>query len=463
MGAGFNRDYWARFERFVQDLAKRCDDVWVSARARAGGRVRCRCARAHAVGCTLCVLCLNCCPASLPGDSQLAPHILPAQPWQLHPPYSDPLSADCDRPSVPAAALAHAAGDRRARLPHAASHDWCARRSVSGPHDALALVRSAVLQCATRHVAAAPPNPTPGPSRAGTPPQLMAVPSHYFKVVLGEYSGGRRAAVGAFVMPNAAIDPEVPLASFAVPIGALEEVAGGWRRARGGGGGAKGVCFVPKATLPLFLPLTLLPPHPPDPASWSLTPLQARPLFLPLLLLRHPLLYPFPLSFLVEPPPSPPSPLPRPPLLPWLPVRRPQGGSGRNSARGAGHRGVAAAPHQAGDAATATAAAGAGRRNAGAGAARRSSDAGGCAGACGAAADRPAACCWSSARLRAHGVQAAGGALLGEQRRRQGRQGEARAAAHLVGTALTSSAALSLGYQARQAHSYKFPSSQAAV
>ena len=199
--------------------------------------MRCRCARAHAVGCTLCVLCLNCCPASLPGDSQLAPHILPAQPWQLHPPYSDPLSADCDRPSVPAAALAHAAGDRRARLPHAASHDWCARRSVSGPHDALALVRSAVLQCATRHVAAAPPNPTPGPSRAGTPPQLMAVPSHYFKVVLGEYSGGRRAAVGAFVMPNAAIDPEVPLASFAVPIGALEEVAGGWRRARGGGGG----------------------------------------------------------------------------------------------------------------------------------------------------------------------------------------------------------------------------------
>ncbi len=33
--------------------------------------------------------------------------------------------------------------------------------------------------------------------------------------------------MGAFVMPNGPIDPETPLASFAVPLGALEEVAGG--------------------------------------------------------------------------------------------------------------------------------------------------------------------------------------------------------------------------------------------
>ena len=39
-------------------------------------------------------------------------------------------------------------------------------------------------------------------------------------MVLGEYGGGRRAAMGAFVMPNGPIDPETPLA-------ALEEVAGG--------------------------------------------------------------------------------------------------------------------------------------------------------------------------------------------------------------------------------------------
>ena len=29
VGPGFNRDYWARLERFVQDLATTCDDVWV--------------------------------------------------------------------------------------------------------------------------------------------------------------------------------------------------------------------------------------------------------------------------------------------------------------------------------------------------------------------------------------------------------------------------------------------------
>ena len=55
----------------------------------------------------------------------------------------------------------------------------------------------------------------------------MAVPTHFFKVVLGEFSGGARGAVGAFVLPNSPIAPGVPLASFAVPIGALEEVSGG--------------------------------------------------------------------------------------------------------------------------------------------------------------------------------------------------------------------------------------------
>lgn len=29
VGEGFNRDYWARFERFVQDTTKAYDDVWV--------------------------------------------------------------------------------------------------------------------------------------------------------------------------------------------------------------------------------------------------------------------------------------------------------------------------------------------------------------------------------------------------------------------------------------------------
>lgn len=64
------------------------------------------------------------------------------------------------------------------------------------------------------------------PWLAGTPPQLMAVPTHFFKVVLGEFKGGARGAAGAFVLPNSPIAPGVPLASFAVPIGALEEVSG---------------------------------------------------------------------------------------------------------------------------------------------------------------------------------------------------------------------------------------------
>ncbi|PRW44603.1 mitochondrial nuclease [Chlorella sorokiniana] len=118
VGAGFNRDYWARFERFVQDLTKRCDDVWIVT----------------------------------------GPLYLPQR------------SPQPQKNGAPGYRMQH--------------------------------------------------------EMIGSPPQLMAVPTHYYKVVLGEYGGGRRAAVGAFVMPNSPIDPETPLASFAVPLGALEEVAG---------------------------------------------------------------------------------------------------------------------------------------------------------------------------------------------------------------------------------------------
>ena len=59
----------------------------------------------------------------------------------------------------------------------------------------------------------------------------MSVPTHYFKVVLSENSSGKHgqheAAVGAFVMPNAAIDPATPVTAFTVPLEALESVAGG--------------------------------------------------------------------------------------------------------------------------------------------------------------------------------------------------------------------------------------------
>jgi DNA/RNA endonuclease G (NUC1) len=62
----------------------------------------------------------------------------------------------------------------------------------------------------------------------------MAVPTHYYKVVLGEikpqFGGAAKTAVGAFVMPNAPIEADMPLLAYAVPISALEEVAGGWLR-----------------------------------------------------------------------------------------------------------------------------------------------------------------------------------------------------------------------------------------
>lgn len=64
----------------------------------------------------------------------------------------------------------------------------------------------------------------------GTPPQLLAVPTHFYKLVLGERAGVAGAqptrAVAAFVMPNAPIPEAHPLTAYAVPISALEEVAG---------------------------------------------------------------------------------------------------------------------------------------------------------------------------------------------------------------------------------------------
>ena len=95
----------------------------------------------------------------------------------------------------------------------------------------------------------------------GDPPRLVAVPTHFYKVALvlekgkkkeeerktggdvngdgsenggggGENGGGgvggaRARAIGAWVMPNAAIPPETPLTVFCVPLSALEDAAGG--------------------------------------------------------------------------------------------------------------------------------------------------------------------------------------------------------------------------------------------
>lgn len=58
---------------------------------------------------------------------------------------------------------------------------------------------------------------------------------HFFalslQVVLGEikpqFGGAAKTAVGAFVMPNTPIEADMPLLAYAVPLSALEEVAGG--------------------------------------------------------------------------------------------------------------------------------------------------------------------------------------------------------------------------------------------
>ena len=64
----------------------------------------------------------------------------------------------------------------------------------------------------------------------GKPPGLVSVPTHFFKVVLGASSGGKQEdvvhKVGAFVMPNAPIDPDFPLTAFAVPLEPLEAISG---------------------------------------------------------------------------------------------------------------------------------------------------------------------------------------------------------------------------------------------
>lgn len=63
----------------------------------------------------------------------------------------------------------------------------------------------------------------------GAFPETVAVPTHYYKVILAESkdkAGNTTAAVGAFVMPNAPIDPKTPLLAFAMPVEVVESVTG---------------------------------------------------------------------------------------------------------------------------------------------------------------------------------------------------------------------------------------------
>ena len=58
------------------------------------------------------------------------------------------------------------------------------------------------------------------------------MPTHFFKVVLAERASGgaegdQQVALGAFVLPNAPVQPDTPLIAFSVPVESLEEAAGG--------------------------------------------------------------------------------------------------------------------------------------------------------------------------------------------------------------------------------------------
>ena len=63
----------------------------------------------------------------------------------------------------------------------------------------------------------------------GNPP-AVAVPTHFYKVIFAETDeaagGGGPVAVGAFVLPNAPIPNDKPLADFEVPLEAVERASG---------------------------------------------------------------------------------------------------------------------------------------------------------------------------------------------------------------------------------------------
>ena len=59
----------------------------------------------------------------------------------------------------------------------------------------------------------------------GSPPNI-AVPTHFFKLVVGENNGSEKISVAAFVLPNEFISNDMPLKSFQVPVDALEHSTG---------------------------------------------------------------------------------------------------------------------------------------------------------------------------------------------------------------------------------------------
>ena len=142
VGPGFNRDMWARVEKFIRDLTKRCETVYI------------------VTG-----------PLFLPVRKQERSHN--GQVWNIGG-GGGSGGDDVDNNNNPAS-----------KAKYVMNHELI-----------------------------------------GDPPGLVAVPTHFFKVVLAEMEGGQRRLLAAFVLPNAPIPATVPLRRFLVPIDSLERVAG---------------------------------------------------------------------------------------------------------------------------------------------------------------------------------------------------------------------------------------------
>ncbi|KAJ2553776.1 nuclease [Coemansia sp. RSA 1933] len=59
----------------------------------------------------------------------------------------------------------------------------------------------------------------------GNPPNV-AVPTHFFKVILAKRKNEPDFAIGAFALPNKEIDNSTPLSDFSIPLESIEKAAG---------------------------------------------------------------------------------------------------------------------------------------------------------------------------------------------------------------------------------------------
>jgi len=59
---------------------------------------------------------------------------------------------------------------------------------------------------------------------AGGKEPNIAVPTHFFKVIMGERKGG--LALGCFILPNRPIPKDLELITFSVPLEVVERSAG---------------------------------------------------------------------------------------------------------------------------------------------------------------------------------------------------------------------------------------------